>query len=196
MQKPRSNSGPAGVAAPPATRTRHPVEPPSTSLVSSPLVYTRESSSGPDRSLQLSFAGSPLDGAVSEHPELPTYRAPCMPIRPPCFQEGSHSRARPQRGGVMTPKSGVMFLKNSPLCRGHVSENGVGNVSEKHALKWGHDPDKSHLSASSGPGSHKVPSAIRTLAQVRRLLLPPFQVKIGTQQVNAMQVVAESRREL
>ncbi len=44
----------------------------------------------------------------------------------------------------MTPKSGVMFLKNSPLCRGHVSENGVGNVSEKHALKWGHDPDKSH----------------------------------------------------
>ena len=145
MQKPRSNSGPAGVAAPPATRARHPVEPPSTSLVSSPLVYTRESSSGPDRWLQLSFAGSPLDGAVSEHPELPTYRAPCMPIRPPCFQEGSHSRARPQRGGVMTPKSGVMFLKNSPLCRGHVSENGVGNVSEKHALKWGHDPDKSHI---------------------------------------------------
>ena len=47
--------------------------------------------------------------------------------------------------GVMTPKSGVMFLKNSPLCRGHVSENGVGNVSEKHALKWGHDPDKSHI---------------------------------------------------
>ncbi len=45
----------------------------------------------------------------------------------------------------MTPKSGVMFLKNSPLCRGHVSENGVGNVSEKHALKWGHDSDKSHL---------------------------------------------------
>jgi len=44
----------------------------------------------------------------------------------------------------MTPKSGVMFLKNSPLCRGHVSEKGVGNVSEKHALKWGHDPDKSH----------------------------------------------------
>ena len=44
----------------------------------------------------------------------------------------------------MTPKSGVMFLKNSPLCRGHVSENGVGNVSEKHALKRGHDPDKSH----------------------------------------------------
>ncbi len=44
----------------------------------------------------------------------------------------------------MTPKSGVMFLKNSPLCRGHVSENGVGNVSEKHALKRGHVPDKSH----------------------------------------------------
>ena len=43
----------------------------------------------------------------------------------------------------MTLKSGVMFLKNSPLCRGHVSEKGVGNVSEKHALKWGHDPDKS-----------------------------------------------------
>ena len=26
----------------------------------------------------------------------------------------------------MTPKSGVMFLKNSPLCRGHVSEKGGG----------------------------------------------------------------------
>ena len=38
-------------------------------------------------------------------------------------------------------------------------------------------------------------SAIRTLAQVRRLLLPPVQVNIGAQQVNAMQVVAESRRE-
>jgi len=45
----------------------------------------------------------------------------------------------------MTLKSGVIFLKNSPLCRGHVSENGVGNVSEKHALKWGHDPDKSQV---------------------------------------------------
>ncbi len=48
----------------------------------------------------------------------------------------------------MTPKSGVMFLKNSPLCRGHVSEKGVGNVSEKHALKWGHDPDKSQFKGS------------------------------------------------
>ncbi len=38
-------------------------------------------------------------------------------------------------------------------------------------------------------------SAIRTLAQVRRLLLPPVQVNIGAQQVNAMQVVSETRRE-
>ncbi len=32
-------------------------------------------------------------------------------------------------------------------------------------------------------------SAIRTLAHVRRLLLPPVQVNIGAQQVNAMQIV-------
>ena len=38
-------------------------------------------------------------------------------------------------------------------------------------------------------------SAIRSLAQVRRLLFPAVQVNIGAQQVNAMQVVAESRRE-
>ncbi len=95
MERPRSNSGPAGAAATPATPAPHPVPPPSTSLVSSPLVYTRGSSSGHDRSPPLSVAGSPHDGAVSEHPEFPTYRAPCMPIRPPCFQEGSHSRARP-----------------------------------------------------------------------------------------------------
>ncbi len=32
-------------------------------------------------------------------------------------------------------------------------------------------------------------SAIRTLAQIRRLLIPPVQVNIGNQQVNAAQVV-------
>ena len=56
----------------------------------------------------------------------------------------------------MTPKSGVMFLKNSPLCRGHVSEKGVGNVSEKHALKWGHDPDKSHPTGPAMRGAFSV----------------------------------------
>ena len=87
MQMPRSNSGPAGAAAPHATPASHPAGPPSTSLVSSPLVYTPGSSFAHDRWPRLSVAGSPPGGAVSEHPKFPTYRAPCMPIRPPCFQE-------------------------------------------------------------------------------------------------------------
>ena len=39
------------------------------------------------------------------------------------------------------------FFDGRPLKRGHVSENGVGNVSEKHALKWGNVSEKSHLSS-------------------------------------------------
>ena len=71
----------------------------------------------------------------------------------------------------MTPKSGVMFLKNSPLCRGHVSENGVGNVSEKHALKWGHDPDKSHQNVENNDRPNQITNKSTTIAI---LLLPGF----------------------